>query len=342
MRLKPTNSSVRIAAAVLCLYLSGCAWHIQSLVDHQKDTSPEQQSANQTLPQAQSLNTFELTNKQYHDVVGHIAQTTIQQGDTLSQIARRYDVGYQDIMRANPGLNPDQLQVGRQILISTLYVLPPPDKREGIVINIPELHLYDFTQDGQVSVYPVALGRQGWRTPVANTYVYRKQTQPTWHVPESIRKHHKEKYGEELPRAIGPGPNNPLGEYAVYLHKSGYLIHGTNNPSSVGRFISSGCIRMYSPDIKQVYQHVSQGTPVHIMYSPNKAGWLDDKLYISAYKPVEHDEDLYQIHHISLQEALEAAKKRQSKPVDIDHDKKQKIKELGYGIPAQIGQISQS
>lgn len=327
--------------------LSGCSSRISSL---SLGGSPQQdvvqnrlsQPNLDRLPQAQKLNTFQLSSDAYNDVVGHLAQTTIKRGDTLSEIAQRYDIGYEDLMRANPNLDPQNLQVGQKILIPTMYILPPPDKRTGIVINIPELRLYDFTQDDKVMIFPVALGRQGWRTPVADTYVFRKEEKPTWHPPKSIRQHYQEKYGQELPRSIGPGPNNPLGKYAVYLHKSGYLIHGTNKPSSVGHFVSSGCIRMYAEDIQQVYQHVQQGTPVHIIHSTNKAGWLDDALYLSAYQPVEHDDALYQIHHKSLAEVISAAKKRRQQPIWISHGKKRKVKDLGYGIPTEIGYVLSS
>ena len=320
--------------------ISGCSSHFGQLTNKHTSTfeNLKIQPTADDLDEATGTNTFKLSDKQ-NDVVGRIAKVEIQRGDTLTKIAQKYDLGYQDIMRANPDLDPKQLLIGQELLIPDMYLLPPPEKREGIVINIPELRLYDFTQKGEVSIYPVALGRQGWRTPVADTYIYRKQKKPTWYVPDSIRKHHKEKYGEELPKKVEPGPDNPLGEYAVYLRKAGYLIHGTNNPSSIGHFVSSGCIRMYADDIKHIYNHVSKGTPVHIVYLPNKVGWQGRKLYMSAYKPLEHSDGLYQVHHVSLQEALDEAKQRRAGAIKVDKDKMKAIKKLGYGIPTQIGHV---
>lgn len=326
------------AIVSLSIVMAGCArLSVSHLYTAKATPNQKIQPDTQQLPKAHILNTFKLP--QNNDVVGHLAQATVKQGDTLSQIAQRYEIGYQDLIRANPGIDPKHLQVGQKLIIPTMYILPSPDKREGIVINIPELRLYDFTQPGQVFIYPVALGRQGWRTPVSETYVYKKKEKPTWHVPQSIRKHYQEKYGKELPRVVGPGPDNPLGRYAVYLHKSGYLIHGTNRPETIGHFVSSGCIRMYPDNIKQVFGHAQQGVPVHIIYSTYKAGWLDNKLYLSAYKPVEHKDDLYNVHHRSLDEVLEAAKQQRKQPITVNHTKKQAVVNNGRGIPTRIGHI---
>lgn len=320
----------------LCIVMAGCARvSVDHLYSQAPTPNPKTHPNPQHLPQAEVLTTFKIPDN--NDVVGRLAQTTVKQGDTLAKIAQRYDIGYQDLMRANPGVDPKHLQVGQKLIIPTMYILPPPDKREGIVINIPELRLYDFTQAGQVSIYPVALGRQGWRTPVSETYIYKKKEKPTWHVPQSIREHYQEKYGKELSRVVPPGPDNPLGKYAVYLHKSGYLIHGTNRPGTIGHFVSSGCIRMYPDNIKQVFEHAQQGIPVHIIYSTYKAGWLDNALYLSAYKPVEHEKDLYQVHHRSLNEVLKGAKQRRDQSVMVNHHKIQAVVSSGRGVPTRVG-----
>ena len=167
------------------------------------------------------------------DIVGQIMTVEAQSGDTLLKIANDYNIGWHEIMEANPDVNPQDLHSGQRIVIPTAYILPP--FRDGIVINLAELRLYYFTRDKKyVLTYPVGLGRKEWRTPIVDSSIISKKKDPTWIAPDSIRDFVFEQTGKELPESIGPGPDNPLGNYAIYMAKAGYLIHGTNQPWSVG------------------------------------------------------------------------------------------------------------
>ena len=242
------------------------------------------------------------------DIVGESFSVRVRPDDNLSRIGARYDVGLQEMIDANPHVDPKHLRIGQRVTVPAQYVLPPKKYRDGIVINVPELRLYYFSPDGNtVATYPVALGREKWRTPIGSTTVVRKAEAPVWRVPKSIRDHVFKTQGELLPLEVPPGEDNPLGDYAIYLGMSGYLIHGTNAPQSVGQLISSGCVRMYNQDVKQLYKQVTVGTPVHIIHYPNKAGWRDGELYLEAHKSIADDSGAYQRQAISATEAVTEA-----------------------------------
>ncbi len=208
------------------------------------------------------------------DIVGEMTTVLAIKGDDLGAIARDHEIGVNEIKRANPSLSINRkLKPGTAVMIPGQYVLPPKSFRNGIVINMPELRLYHFPKDEKrVYTFPVAMGRRGWRTPIKTTFVKSKTQDPTWYVPNSIRAHTLDKHGKILPEKIGPGPKNPLGHYAIYLKEPGILIHGTNQPSSIGKLVSSGCIRMFNRHVQTLYGLVKKGTPVHIVHHANKLG----------------------------------------------------------------------
>jgi len=220
-----------------------------------------------------------------NDVIGHNEIVHIKAKDTIDKLAQEYEVSYHELLEANPEINPKKLRVDTVVLIPLQFILPK--YRQGIVINIPELRLYYFTPDGKyIFTTPVGLGRSSWRTPTMTTLVIKKEMHPTWHAPKSIIEY-AAKNGHQIPEEIPPGnPDNPLGKYALYLGGEGYLIHGNNDQNSVGKYYSSGCIRLYNNAIETLYPMVAVGTIVHIIHSVNKAGWLDGKLYLESHRPV--------------------------------------------------------
>jgi len=139
-----------------------------------------------------------------------------------------------------------------------------------------------------VLTHPIGIGKVGWRTPEGVTKIIRRQKDPTWRVPVSVRKEHHEN-GEELDPVIGPGPDNPLGKYAFYLQWPSYLIHGTNKPAGVGLRSSHGCIRLYPEDIQQFFNMVPIGTQVRVVDQPFVFGWRDEQLYMQPYDVLEDD-----------------------------------------------------
>jgi L,D-transpeptidase ErfK/SrfK len=269
-----------------------------------------------------------------NDIIGSTQQVVTEKNDTYVTVGERYDVGMQELLAANPGLSPSRLPRGKKIIIPSEYILPPKQYRRGIVINIPELRLYYFTPQDTVMTFPVALGREGWDTPVGTTYVYRKEESPTWHVPKTIREAHYQKTGEVHPTNIPPGPDNPLGDYAIYLHMNGYLIHGTNNPASIGRLVSSGCIRMYNQDVAELFKHIQRGTPVTIIDYPDKAGWRDKDLYLESHSTIVK-QDAKSIDTFAegiIQHATD------SRHAELDTKKISAILKRRQGIPVLIGQ----
>ena len=227
------------------------------------------------------------------EVVGQVQFTQTTEQDTLADIARRFSVGYNEIHRANPGVDMWVPGAGRRVVIPTQFVLPAAP-HEGIVVNIAQMRLYYFpprTQGGKqiVYTYPIGIGRVNWKTPSGVTTVVRKVVNPVWRPPADIREEHQAD-GDPLPAAIGPGPDDPMGTRALYLGWPEYAIHGTNKPVGVGMRVSHGCMHLYPEDILQLYDLVPLGTPVRVVNQPFVFGWHRGDLYMQAFGPLEGDQ----------------------------------------------------
>ncbi|HVN43990.1 MAG TPA: L,D-transpeptidase family protein [Steroidobacteraceae bacterium] len=277
-------------AAVLCVAVSGCSLFgaLHRPVQAPAPAPPVAAPPPQPAPIANER--FTVTPDQ--DVVGVVQVVSAGKDDTLTDIARRFNVGYEEILRANPKVDPWLPGEGREIVVPSQFILPDAP-RTGIVINIPAMRLFYYppAKHGErqvVITHPIGIGKVGWRTPEGVTKILRRQKDPTWRVPESVRKEHHEN-GEELEPVIGPGPDNPLGKYAFYLQWPSYLIHGTNKPAGVGLRSSHGCIRLYPEDIEQLFGMVPIGTPVRVVNQPFLFGWRDGELYMQAFDVMEDD-----------------------------------------------------
>lgn len=219
------------------------------------------------------------------DMVGQTFTLTTRWEETFSDIARTYDIGYRQMVAANPKVDAWVPGEGTEVVIPQQYILPP-GPREGIVVNLAELRLYYYPKERPVVVtYPLGIGREGWSTPTGETLVVGKKEGPSWTVPASILKEHEEN-GTSLPPVVPPGPDNPLGNHAIYLGMSGYLLHGTNKPYGVGMRVSHGCIRLYPENIAELFKQVEKNTPVRIINEPYKAGWLKGELYVQVHPPL--------------------------------------------------------
>ncbi|MDA0705387.1 MAG: L,D-transpeptidase family protein [Proteobacteria bacterium] len=224
------------------------------------------------------------------DVIGAVATVTAREEDTLVDIARRHGLGYEDIVRANPGVNIWVPGEGTQIVLPTRFVLPP-GPRTGLVLNVAEYRLYYYPtpkagEPAYVMTYPVSIGRQDWETPLGVTQIIAKAVRPSWYPPQSVRDEHLAA-GDPLPPVVPPGPDNPLGDHALRLGMPGYLIHGTNKPAGVGMRVSHGCVRMFPEDIEFLFDRVATSTKVHIINVPIKFGWDGDELVIEAHPILE-------------------------------------------------------
>ena len=227
-------------------------------------------------------------------VIGQDEHIQSKYEDTLLDIAHRYSLGYEEILRANPGVDMWLPGEGTDILLPGRRILPP-GPREGIVINLPEHRLYYYpkAKRGQkpvVYTYPVSIGRMDWQSPLGETFVIAKEKHPNWYPPESVRKEHAAN-GDPLPKIVPPGPDNPLGEYKMRLAVGNgtYEIHGTNNPVAVGLAVTHGCIRMYPEDVDDLFHRVSIGTKVWLLNEPVKVTYVEGELYVEAHPPVDSE-----------------------------------------------------
>jgi L,D-transpeptidase ErfK/SrfK len=213
-------------------------------------------------------------------LMGEPYSVTVQPGDTLLDIAFEHRVGFEQLARLNPGVDIWLPEPGTPIEVPT-RVAPPGAPPEGLVVNIPEMRLYDFTVPGEPGVHAIAIGDPEAQTPTGDFRLGLKRIFPTWHVPESIRQERP-----ELPPAVPPGPENPLGDHWMTLGTSSYGIHGTNNRWSIGRMSTHGCIRLYGDVMRDLYDRVPEGTRVQIVYQPVKLGRKADQIYLEAHPDV--------------------------------------------------------
>lgn len=210
-------------------------------------------------------------------------------GDTPATLAERYHLGVNAILAANPGTTEStRFPAGSQIRIAGAFLLPPLPHR-GIVINLPEMRLYYYPPGShQLMTFPIGIGRIGKTIPLIQTRISRKVKDPVW-VPTPDIREYNEAQGITLPKVMPPGPDNPLGPYAIYLKLPTFLIHSTIFPDSIGRRASFGCIRMNEEDIRQFFPMATPGTLVEIVDMPNKTGWAGDALYLEAHPPLEEN-----------------------------------------------------
>jgi L,D-transpeptidase ErfK/SrfK len=229
------------------------------------------------------------------DVVGEIGAVTARRDDTLIDLARAHGLGYEEIVSANPGVDPWLPGEGTIVRLPLRRVLPDAP-REGIVVNLPEHRLYYYppAKAGEprvVVTFPVAIGKMDWQTPLGVTRIADKVKDPPWYPPESVRREHAKK-GDILPTVVPAGPDNPLGSRKMRLAIPGgaYLIHGTNKPAGIGMQATHGCMRLYPEDVEALFDMVSVGTPVRIVNQPQKVGWSSERLYVEVHKPLENTE----------------------------------------------------
>ena len=219
-------------------------------------------------------------------IVGEFAVVTAHAEDTLIDLASRFDVGFDELVAANPTIDPWLPPEGARVVLPTRHILPNVP-HVGIVVNIAAMRLFYFSPHAagekfEVISFPIAIGRDDWPTPVGITTVVAKVRDPVWDVPAAIRAEHALD-GDPLPSVVLPGPANPLGRYALRLGLDGYLIHGTNRPFGIGMRLTHGCMRLYRPDIEALFARVAVGTPVRIIDARYLAAWIGGVLYVEAH-----------------------------------------------------------
>jgi L,D-transpeptidase ErfK/SrfK len=276
------------------------------------------------------------------DVMGTPAVVQSSHEDTLLDIGRRYDLGYEEIRRANPTVDVWLPGSGTTIQLPTRFVMPQAS-RVGLVINIAEYRMYFFsTMDDQTQVasFPISIGRMDWGTPLGRSSIVKKVVKPSWYPPASIREEWAAD-GRVLESRVPPGPDNPLGEYAMRLSIPGYLIHGTNRPAGVGMRVTHGCIRMFPEDIDRLFPVVPVNTPVQIVNQPYKLGWFGDDLYLEVHAPLAEKE----ASEVSGDSTLTSITRlyihvTRNRSAVVDWDLVEKVFQDQRGIPTVIGHAS--
>lgn len=264
------------------------------------------------------------------NLIGTLATLKTQPGDTLPDIARHFGLGHNDIISANPNVDPWLPAAGTRVLLPLMFTIPNVP-RQGIVLNLANMRMFHFPaqQSNRIATYPVGIGRDGWDTPQGLTRIVSKTKNPTWNVPLSIQREHAKK-GDPLPSSIPSGPNNPLGEYAMRLALGRYLIHGTNKPYGVGMQMSHGCLNLYPEDISALFNNTKVGTQVMIVDQPYLLGWHQDMLFLEAHKPLQTSKNFKR----SLFNEIKKLEKKHN--LAIDWPKVEQILQQVNGIPTPI------
>jgi L,D-transpeptidase ErfK/SrfK len=266
-------------------------------------------------------------------VIGELRLYRIRPGDTLMDLARYFDLGYNEIVEANPAIDPWVPPVGATILLPTQWVLPCCSY-EGVVVNIPEMRLFFYRRSDDpgrtiVHTFPVGLGRDEWRTPRGKFKVRGKTLNPQWNIPESIRREHITERGDHRRFIPGGAEDNPLGRHRIELTLPMYAIHGTNIPWGVGMQVSHGCIRLYPEDIERLFPLVRPGIPGEFTYQPVTIGTRDGAVYVEAHR------DIYGYTPARYSEAMQAIE-RAGLGARVDRDLLVAVLEESVGIPTRV------
>jgi len=213
----------------------------------------------------------------FGSLIGEAREAAVNPRDTLVNLAMDHGVGYVELRAANPRADPWMPEAGRNLTLPTRKIAPA---REGaaVVVNRAEMRLYAYTGDDETAwSAPISLGRRGHQTPLGRLPIGQKNANPNWYPTQAHREDNP-----ELPKVVPAGPNNPLGEYALRLGDTAYLLHGTNRPMSIGRQVSRGCIRLYPAHIERLFGAISEGADVRIIDAPVKLALQAGRLYLEV------------------------------------------------------------
>ncbi len=329
------NRLYLIVPSILLLSSYGCAL-LQHVPVESSTRVPVEASTFQGVPE-ETIERNDFSVAKEDDVIGRLAYLRLAKEDTLPDIARHFSLGANEIGAVNPGVDMWVPEAGERIVLPLSHIIPDCP-RKGIVINLAGMRLFQFKGDSRspaVSTYPVGVGTAERPSPTGPMYVRHKTTRPTWLVPASISEDHRKK-GDILPAKVPPGPQNPLGEYALYLSKPSYLVHGTNKPYSIGLNATNGCIRLYPEDIKKLYSNTPVNTPVLIVNQPYLAGQHGGVVYVEVHASpggrdaVEMEKMLAKLRNIEKKSARK-----------LDWKKVEETLAEARGIPVPVSEIDQ-
>lgn len=342
-----TRQLKRIGAlAAAAIILAGCTTIRDFLAPLGSDSEPESAAITplEDRPRLDpiSRNYFELASPD-QEVVGEPQIVFTTEENTFPDLAREYGLGYDELVAANPEIDPWLPGAGTPVLLPTQYVLPDVP-REGIVLNIASKRLFYFppAEEGSrqvVLTYPIGIGRVGWETPLGSATVVSKARDPSWFVPASVRREHRE-LGDPLPSVVPAGPDNPLGKFVLKLDLPGYLIHGTNQPYGVGMRVSHGCVRLYPENIELLYELVGTGEKVMIINEPYLAGQSEGEFYFEGHAPLEDDVISSEDHLQAIFSLLHSENAEFATAADQEHVRT--IATESLGVPVRIRQVGTS
>jgi len=230
-------------------------------------------------------------------IIGGCPRYTVKEEDTLLDIARDFDIGFNELHSLHPELATWMPTPGRNIAIPRRWILPLPSqdpRGHEVVINIAEMRLFLFNFSRElIRSYPVGIGTAKNPTPTGVFTIREKVEDPVWTVPPGL----EDKYDTSQ---IDPGEDNPLGRYWLGLEDSHYGIHGTNLAWSVGRASTHGCIRLYPEDISRIFPKLNPSTRVQIVYQPVKFGIRKGELMVEVHPDVYDRIDDLTVHAYQL------------------------------------------
>ncbi len=275
-------------------------------------------------------------------VVGQVRIVVPTPDNTLLDVMRHFDVGYDEISSANPGVSIWTPGEFTPVVVPSQFILPPVPWK-GIVINIPQRRLYYFPvpkkgEAARVITYPISIAREGWSTPLGETRITAKFKDPSWFVPKSIKEEHLRDEGVELPEYFPPGPDNPMGMLAMRTGFAGIFIHATNRPWGVGLRTSHGCLHLYPEDAAEIFPILANNTPVRVIDEPVLVGNDHGRWVMATYTPVAEYPSpfsLYTRATVALGNALGRAGKA-APQADIDWQRVQAITRQPQSVPVAL------
>jgi len=223
-------------------------------------------------------------------LIGGDTSYIIKKGDTLELIGARLGVNWNNIAKENILDVRKPLMIGQELKVTTGKIVPQIID-QGIIVNIPDRMLYYFRNYRLEKAFPVGLGMPSWRgitrwrTPEGKFKVINKRKNPTWHVPESMQwKMMLE--GKAVKKVVSPGPDNPLGRYAIDTSIPRVVIHETIWPNTVYQFRSHGCIRVLPEHAEDFFNEVEINTVGEIIYKPVKVAVFKGKVFLEVHRDI--------------------------------------------------------
>lgn len=265
-------------------------------------------------------------------LIGTVSAEAPRERETFLEIGERFDLGYNEVVSANRSTDPWIPKAGEPVVVPTRWLVPDAP-RDGIVLNIPEMRLYYFRDHGRrVMTVPVGLGREDWKTPQGSFRVRGKTVNPTWVIPETIRKERIAEDGFSERSIPGGSPDNPLGKFRIELSLPTYGIHGSNKEWGVGMLVSHGCLRLYNEDMATLFPMIEVGTPGAFVYQPVKVGKERGRVLVEV-----HD-DIYGFEPALYKAAMGILEKK-GWAADVDPETLEAAVEARTGVPTDVGRV---